>query len=304
MAALPVVSEQCVAQRPGQRAECAGAQQELRAAPRATRPARCGPGRSGPAWTDRRGRRPPAAGRPRCVRRWPGGTAAGRPPTRRCAWSAPRPIPGTAAPGTPTMNSSSTSQERKRRSSLVISLQLPGHPQPGDVHLRWPARADQHPQGVRPQLRRTAPAPRSAAEPAISCRSSRHQDRAGTGPAVEGSPAGALIVATGAPGRRGQSCSARPRWATSVASVASSRGHPVPGHRRGRRRPPPRPGPAASSCPTPAVRPPGRAGWLSGASSGSSSRRAGQARRLRSAQLLGQDDGFVHGGRHSVQVEA
>ena len=88
-AALPVPSQQCVAQRAGQGARGCRSRAGTRAAPGPARRARCGSGSCAAAATGRPGRRRPAPARRPTCRSWTGGTASGRPPSRRYAGSAP-----------------------------------------------------------------------------------------------------------------------------------------------------------------------------------------------------------------------
>ena len=138
-------------------------------------------------------------------------------------------------------------------------LQLAGNPQPGDVHLRLPARTDQHPQGVRPQFDELL-------QDALRRRTGdlvqvvQDQDRAVARPSPPATSSRALMVGSGSSIPR-QSRSARPRWATSVASAVSS---PVTRYQATGTVGLPRPlSPAAWSFPTRAARPPDRAGWWS-----------------------------------------
>ena len=177
-------------------------------------------------------------------------------------------------------------------------LQLPGNPQPGDVHLRLPTRTDQHPQGVRPQFDELL-------QDALRRRTGdlmqvvQDQDRAVARPALQ-------RLEQGAHGRFGffdpQAVPQRP------TEMGDQRGngrvvprHPVPGDRnRGCR--------SHSRQQRGLSRPRRRDHQIEPAGGAVQQWRlqpfAGQAGRLRSPQLLGQDDWCAHRAARLVHIGA
>ena len=169
--------------------------------------------------------RPPRSSTARCrsaalrpeVARWNSCRPAAHPPVRLVRAAADS---GESGSRKTEMNSSSTSHDRNRRSSLEISCSRPDTRSRG-MFISGCRRDPTSTRRVCGRSSTNCSRDRSAAEPAISCRSSRMRMRAGPA-SPRGIPAGASIVASGRVDAQACRCSARPRWATRVASAASS----------------------------------------------------------------------------------